>query len=124
MTNYSFVQYVRCTLELKVPLELFAGSDSSRIDDVTLLPSDRVELEIDSRVPELESKGEISSSAETAVALSAENSSDVESWAVGDAVCWPKGDDELPNDAIGRVLRLHDGNCSSSMFDTIDNSQS
>lgn len=107
-----------------MPLELFVGSDSSPIDDVTLLPSDPVELEIDYRVPELESKGEKSSSAETAVALSAEISSDVESWAVGDAVCWPKVDDELPNDAIGRVLRLHPGKCTlQCLVGTIENSQ-
>ena len=85
---------------------LSSADDPPLIDDVTLLPSSL------SVAPELESSEVEKKGGRT--------SSEVESWAVGDAVCWPKGDDELPNDAIGRVLRLHDGNCTPPcLVDTI-----
>ena len=104
-----FCVYTRCTLELKVPLETFAGYEAQIIDDVTLLSSSPEALELDSSV--LEKIIAEQKSADSARAIVPAETPSVESWEVGDAVCWSKGDDELPNDAIGRVLRLHSGKC-------------
>jgi len=80
-------------MELKVPHVLSSADDPPLIDDVTILSS---------------STEEEKSAASVRAIVPAETAS-VESWEVGDAVCWTKGDDEMPNDAIGRVLRLHSG---------------
>ena len=82
-------------MELKVPHVLSSADDPPLIGDVTILSSSTEEEK----------------SAASARAIVPAETASVESWEVGDAVCWTKGDDELPNDAIGRVLRLHSGKC-------------
>jgi len=94
-----------CRLDAKVPIELGASNEPPLIQEVTLWPA-------------AAAAGAAAHPSPGHTADAGADGSPEDPWAVGDAVCWRRGDDELPSDAVGRVLRVHGDGDVEALFPT------